>query len=131
MSKNQSGLGFKKKASEAVETNRYEIKGFQKRAPLREDSYTNRSQKHELSKEKSVKSHQQESSSSHKKSIYEEEETLEEQGYGVLIRDMKRCLKGDSREEINWSVDEKIAPKYLEMNKIPGISDKDTLGSKI
>lgn len=28
----------------------------------------------------------------------DEEETLEEQGYGVLIRDMKRYIKGGSNE---------------------------------
>ena len=52
--------------------------------------------------------------SSHKKSIYEEEETLEQQGYGVLIRDMKRCIKGESpSEQSNWKIEDKIAPKYL------------------
>ena len=30
--------------------------------------------------------------------MVEEEETLEEQGYGELLRDMKRCLKGDVQE---------------------------------
>lgn len=43
---------------------------------------------------------------------------------------MKRCLKGDN-EEVNWKVEDKIKPKYLQMNMIPGVSDKDTLGSKI
>lgn len=28
-------------------------------------------------------------------------------------------------------MEDKITPKYLEMNKIPGINDKDSLGSKI
>lgn len=88
------------------------------------------------SQEKGVGSSQEKSlrneSSSHKKSMYEEEETLEEQGYGVLIRDMKRCIKGESStEEQNWKIEEKIIPKYLEMNKIPGVSEHDTVGSKI
>jgi hypothetical protein len=90
VSKNSSGYGFKKKNE--VETNRYELRGFQKQREVsREDSYTNRSKKNNSgSHEKSIKNE----NSSHKKSIYEEEETLEEQGYGVLIRDMKRCIKG-------------------------------------
>lgn len=44
---------------------------------------------------------------------------------------MKRCLKGENNEEISWKVDDKIRPKYLQMNMIPGVNDKDTLGSKI
>lgn len=88
VSKNNSSYGFKKKAE--PETNRYELKGINKRAGSREESYTNRSQKYNGSQEKSFKNE----NSSHKKSVYEEEETLEEQGYGVLIRDMKRCIKG-------------------------------------
>lgn len=94
VSKNSSGYGFKKKNE--PETNRYELRGIQKREQSKEDSYTNRSKKNNSeSHEKSFKNE----NSSHKKSVYEEEETLEEQGYGVLIQDMKRCIKGDSTSE--------------------------------
>lgn len=34
-------------------------------------------------------------------------------------------------EEGSWKIEDKIAPRYLEINKIPGVTDKDTLGSKI
>lgn len=44
---------------------------------------------------------------------------------------MKRCIKGDSTEQASWKIQDKIAPRYLQINKIPGINDKDTLGSKI
>jgi hypothetical protein len=44
---------------------------------------------------------------------------------------MKRCIKGDPGEDANWKIEDRIAPRYLEINKIPGINDKDTLGSKI
>jgi hypothetical protein len=45
---------------------------------------------------------------------------------------MKRCIKGEgSHEDNNWKIEDKISPKYLEINRIPGINDKDSLGSKI
>ena len=44
---------------------------------------------------------------------------------------MKSCIKGDPGEDANWKIEDRIAPRYLEINKIPGINDKDTLGSKI
>jgi NIMA (never in mitosis gene a)-related kinase len=45
---------------------------------------------------------------------------------------MKRCIKGESTsDESSWRVEDRIAPKYLEINKIPGVTEKDTLGSKI
>ena len=44
---------------------------------------------------------------------------------------MKRCIKGEAAQEQNWKVEDKITPKYLQISKIPGINDKDTLGSKI
>ena len=60
-----------------------------------------KSEAYEKSHEKNVKNSQQsenknESSVHSKKSVYEEEETLEEQGYGILIRDMKKYIKGGS-----------------------------------
>lgn len=70
--------------------------------------------------------------------MYEEEETLEEQGYGVLIKDMKKYIKGGSmhgEEEAEESQHHgylsSITPKFLQMEKIPGVSVKDSLGSKI
>ena len=66
-----------------------------KRVPLREDdSNTRSSRKEQKSNDRHLKRE------SHEKSVFEEEETLEEQGYGVLLRDMKRCIKGESSEEV-------------------------------
>lgn len=46
---------------------------------------------------------------------------------------MKRCIKGGQAEEdSSWKlVEEKVAPKYLKMEKVPGVGDRDTVGSKI
>ena len=101
-----------------------------KRTPLREDINTSRSIRKEISHEKPSKK------SSHERSILEEEETLEEQGYGLLLRDMKQCMKGDSEEESRDSApkereEEQIRPKYLNMEKVPGVAQNDTVGSKI
>lgn len=83
VSKNSSGLGFRKK-------NEPEPKIAPKRIPLKEDVNTSRSsRKEQLSGEKNFKKEP------HERSVYEEEETLEEQGYGLLLRDMKRCIKGE------------------------------------
>lgn len=150
--------GFKKKLE--PETNRYETKGLHKRNPIRDDSFTNRSikQPYSESHEKGSKNSynaclsKNENSMNSKKSVYEEEQTLQEQGYGVLIRDMKRYIKGGSnsnskngsgsmKKEAEESYEHgysgnsnkqiKITPKYLEMETIPGVTKKDTLGSKI
>lgn len=43
---------------------------------------------------------------------------------------MKRCIKGEQSEVI-WKVEDGITPKYLDINKVPGVHDKDTLGNKI
>ncbi len=57
---------------------------------------------------------------------------MEEQGYGLLLRDMKRCIKGEHGEEEGvWRDEERVTPKYLNMERVPGIGDKDTVGSKI
>lgn len=100
-----------------------------KRVPLREDINTSRSlKKDQQSQDKPHKK------SSHEKSVFEEEETLEEQGYGLLLRDMKRCMKGEQVEEDNsWKEkkEEKVVPKYLNMEKVPGVATQDTVGSKI
>ena len=61
---------------------------------------------------------------------------MEEQGYGLLLRDMKRCIKGESEEESkesSWKEreEEKVVPKYLNMEKVPGVRQQDTVGSKI
>lgn len=48
---------------------------------------------------------------------------------------MKRCIKGDEDDEdeerVERKVEEKITPNYLKMPKVPGVSDRDTIGSKI
>lgn len=88
VSKNSSGLGFRKR-NETPEASK-EQKILPKRMPLKEDVNTSRSnRKDQISGEKNFKRE------SHEKSVYEEEETLEEQGYGVLLQDMKRCIKGE------------------------------------
>jgi len=56
---------------------------------------------------------------------------LEEQGYGLLLRDMKRCIKGDHPEEVNIREEEKLTPKYLNISRVPGLCEKDTVGNKI
>ena len=127
VSKNHSGLGFKKKTdSEAGK----DAKILPKRIPLREDVNTSRSVRKDTSHDKPSKK------SSHERSVFEEEKTLEEQGYGLLLRDMKRCIKGEHSEEgrdSSWKEreEEKVRPKYLNMEKVPGVGQHDTVGSKI
>ncbi len=102
MQPKHTGLGFKKKDGEV---HKAEIRGLQKRPPLREDNHTSRSHKKEGKESNKLREKsrdlEQRSKESHQKSIFEEEETLEEQGYGVLIRDMKRCIKGEKLEVEN------------------------------
>jgi hypothetical protein len=125
VSKNSSGLGFRKK-NEADQ--RDHAKLAPKRIPLKEDISTARSSRQDqISSEKNFKKE------THEKSIYEEEETLEEQGYGLLLRDMKRCIKGEqhvSEEQSVWKED-RVVPKYLNLERVPGVGDKDSVGSKI
>lgn len=50
---------------------------------------------------------------------------------------MKRCIKGQSsyeeeeKVEEKKKVQEKITPTYLKLHKVPGVSERDTVGSKI
>lgn len=121
VSKNSSGLGFRKKIEGP------EPKIAPKRMPLKEDVNTSRSsRKEQVSGEKNFKKE------THEKSVYEEEETLEEQGYGLLLRDMKRCIKGEhaSEDQSVWR-DDRVVPKYLNLERVPGMDDRDSVGSKI
>jgi hypothetical protein len=95
---------------------------------LKEDVNTSRSsRKDQLSGEKNFKKEP------HERSVYEEEETLEEQGYGLLLRDMKRCIKGEQHVSEDQSVwrEDRVVPKYLNLERVPGVGDKDSVGSKI
>lgn len=45
---------------------------------------------------------------------------------------MKRCIKGEQVEdEGGWREEDKITPKFLNLQKVPGVGDKDSVGSKI
>ena len=49
---------------------------------------------------------------------------------------MKRCMKGDYEEESREPApkereEEQVRPKYLNMEKVPGVEQHDTVGSKI
>lgn len=44
---------------------------------------------------------------------------------------MKRCIKGEHSEEIVLKQQERVTPKYLNISKVPGICEKDTVGNKI
>jgi hypothetical protein len=92
VSKSSSGSSsvlFKKKAEPAEHSSK---EGYilPKRVPLREEDFSSKSYRNaQRSNDKPLKK------DSHEKSVFEEEETLEEQGYGLLLRDMKRCIKGE------------------------------------
>jgi NIMA (never in mitosis gene a)-related kinase len=48
---------------------------------------------------------------------------------------MKRCIKGDKQQEVDeesgWKEEERVVPKYLNLERVPGVGDKDSVGSKI
>ena len=48
-----------------------------------------------------------------------------------MLRDMKRCIKGEHAEEVVLREEERLTPKYLNISKVPGICEKDTVGNKI
>jgi NIMA (never in mitosis gene a)-related kinase len=64
---------------------------------------------------------------------YSDEEEFE-QSYGQLITEMKKCLNDEGEDEKDI-LDKPVNPRFLEMNgkplSIPGISERDTVGSKI
>lgn len=44
---------------------------------------------------------------------------------------MKKCIKGQHDQETNIKEQENIVPKYLNISRVPGVCDKDTIGNKI
>ena len=44
---------------------------------------------------------------------------------------MKKCLKGEHSEEVSLKEDDKVTPKYLNLSRVPGVCEKDSLANKI